>query len=113
MDYRKMRKKIVAANWKMNGQTSSIRVLLTEICKSLPDNRSANCIIFPPAIYLPLTGDMLAGTNLQWGAQNVYPEESGAYTGEISGPMLQDMHCKYVLVGHSERRTLFAENEKI
>ena len=96
----------------MNGRIESIRILLNELCQFLPGDARAESVLFPPAIYLPLVSSYPALGNIAWGAQNVYPAESGAYTGELSAPMLLDYKCKYVLVGHSERRTLFAEDEK-
>lgn len=107
-----MRKKIVAGNWKMNGRTDSIRQLLRDLCLSLPDETAAECIILPPSIYLSLVEAELRGKTIRYGAQNVYPAETGAFTGEISAAMLKDYACNYVLVGHSERRILFSENEK-
>lgn len=107
-----MRKKIIAANWKMNGRLVSISSLLDEIKQHLNNNTSTECIIFPPTLYIPLIKASLANTSLSWGAQNAYPEDSGAFTGEVSVSMLTDYNCRYVLVGHSERRTLFQEQEK-
>jgi triosephosphate isomerase len=108
-----MRKKIIAGNWKMNGSLSSIRTLLDCISQDLPSKSHVQCIVFPPSIYLPLASQLLQSKKIFYGAQNVYFEDKGAYTGEISGPMLKDFHCTHVLIGHSERRVLFAENEKI
>lgn len=108
-----MRKKIVAGNWKMNGRIDSISRLLKDLCDSLPQETIAECIVLPPSIYIPLVDAGICGKNITLGAQNVYPAESGAFTGELSAPMLRDYSCRYVLVGHSERRKLFAENEKI
>ncbi|KTD18124.1 triose-phosphate isomerase [Legionella jordanis] len=107
-----MRKKIVAGNWKMNGNISQIKILLQQLLEYF-DNQpgSATCVVFPPAIYLPLVKEIIAGHPIKWGAQNVYPKEWGAYTGELSAPMLCDYDCQYVLVGHSERRRLFQEDE--
>lgn len=96
----------------MNGRQASIKLLLEELCMLLPKDMASTCIVLPPAIYIPMVSRYLADKNIQWGAQNVYPQEAGAYTGELSAPMLQDYDCRYVLVGHSERRTLFAEGEK-
>lgn len=107
-----MRKKIVAGNWKMNGRTDSIKQLIRDLCNFLPEDTIAECIVLPPSIYLPLVEAELRGKPISYGAQNVYPAEAGAFTGETSAAMLQDYACKYVLVGHSERRTLFAESEK-
>ncbi|MGQ3888344.1 triose-phosphate isomerase [Legionella sp. CNM-1927-20] len=107
-----MRKKIVAGNWKMNGQLASIESLLRDLLELLPNPSATECVVMPPAIYLPVISSTLNKSNIKWGAQNVYPKDSGAYTGELSGPMLKDYNCKYVLVGHSERRVLFDEGEK-
>jgi triosephosphate isomerase len=107
-----MRKKIVAGNWKMNGNIIQISTLLQQLLDLVDKSMLAECLIFPPAIYLPLIKKYLDGSIICWGAQNVYPERAGAYTGELSGPMLKDYNCRYVLVGHSERRRLFGEDEK-
>lgn len=107
-----MRKKIIAGNWKMNGSRKSIKVLLDELKSYLPENSKAECVVFPPTVYLSDVAEALAETPIRWGAQNVFPKDSGAYTGEISPVMLQDFGCSYVLVGHSERRIIFGENEK-
>ena len=107
-----MRQTIVMGNWKMNGQLEQVKSLLQGLQNNLPDNLRAECVVLPPAIYLPLVNDTLMGSEISWGAQNVYPKDAGAYTGELSGPMLTDYNCRYVLVGHSERRHVFHEDEK-
>ncbi|MBA4696057.1 MAG: triose-phosphate isomerase [Legionella sp.] len=107
-----MKRKIIAANWKMHGSLTSITTLLEKLSDGIGSVVNADCVIFPPAIYIPLVQQRLEKSLVHWGAQNVYPKEAGAYTGEISGPMLQDLGCRYVLVGHSERRSLFHEDEK-
>lgn len=107
-----MRRKIVVGNWKMNGRIDTIIPLLTTICQTV-DSARAECMVMPPSIYLPLVSDYLHSATVKWGAQNVYPHAMGPYTGELSGPMLKEYGCKYVLVGHSERRALFSESEKI
>lgn len=107
-----MRKKIVAGNWKMNGRIDQITVLLQQLLVLSEGQDQARCIVFPPSVYIALVCECLAGSSIQWGAQNVYPQDQGAFTGELSAPMLNDYECRYVLVGHSERRTLFAEDEK-
>lgn len=106
-----MRQKIVAGNWKMNGNAQSITHLLNTLKEQLPPTNTAEVIVFPPSLYLPLTSQLLSGSQLAFGAQNAYPKDSGAFTGEISAPMLQDFKCRYVLVGHSERRQFFQEDE--
>ncbi len=107
-----MRKKMVCGNWKMNGDRASIAYLLGQLLSFSAIPSSAECVILPPSIYLPLVQQFLINSTFAWGAQNVYPEDSGAFTGELSAPMLQDYLCRYVLVGHSERRQLFGEDEK-
>ena len=108
----RMRKKIVMGNWKMNGQLASVNALLHDILALLPVSCHVDCAVMPPAIYLPRVSELLADSAIRWGAQNVYPKDAGAFTGELSATMLQDYGCHYVLVGHSERRCLFHENEK-
>lgn len=97
----------------MNGTLSTIPNLLKSLMAALPElNNQVHCAVIPPMLYLPLIQDVLHGSAIQWGAQNVYPANTGAYTGEVSGAMLKDYQCHYVLVGHSERRQIFKESEK-
>jgi triosephosphate isomerase (TIM) len=107
-----MPKKFIIGNWKMNGSIEQIKPLLQQILQSLARQNNIECVVLPPAIYLGLVKECLRGSSIQWGAQNVYPQDAGAFTGELSAPMLQDYDCRYVLVGHSERRRLFGEDEK-
>ncbi len=107
-----MRKNIVMGNWKMNGRLERVNTLLHDLRTLLPVRAGVDCVVLPPAIYLPCVSAQLAGSAIGWGAQNVYPQDAGAFTGELSAPMLQDYGCQYVLVGHSERRHLFHEDEK-
>ncbi|KTD64733.1 triose-phosphate isomerase [Legionella spiritensis] len=108
-----MRKRIVAGNWKMNGSTSFVTGLLMELLQLFEHlEPKCECVVMPPAIFLPMVQNLLQERGIQWGAQNVYPAESGAYTGEHSGSMLNNYNCTYVLTGHSERRKLFGEDEK-
>jgi triosephosphate isomerase (TIM) len=108
-----MRKKIVAGNWKMNGLRQHVIALTQELIDLMPVITNTEVVIIPPSIYIPLIRELLAinNSNMLLGAQNVYPKDSGAYTGELSGPMLEDFNCTYVLVGHSERRQNFHEDE--
>jgi triosephosphate isomerase len=103
-------RKIIAGNWKMNGNSMSVTALLKAVADITVE---ANIIVFPSYVYLPLTQHLLHKSKILWGAQNIAPEENGAFTGEIAGNMLKDFGCQYVLVGHSERRSLFAESNNI
>lgn len=107
-----MRQKLVIGNWKMNGRLTQIIALIHELLADCPVHGGAKAIVLSPTIYIPQVSALLAGKSIGFGAQNVYPKDSGPYTGEVSGPMLTDYHCQYVLVGHSERRQLFHEDEK-
>jgi triosephosphate isomerase (TIM) len=107
-----MRHKLIMGNWKMNGRMDQITQLLKDLLTHLQPKNNAECVVFPPAIYLPLVQTLLTNTSIKFGAQNVYPKDAGAYTGELSAPMLADYGCTHVLVGHSERRHLFHEDEK-
>ena len=109
-----MRKKIVAGNWKMNGRLETTSQLCQELAQELSVlATTVECVVFPPAIFISLVQTYFEETAIQWGGQNIYPAPQGAYTGEHSVLMLQDYGCHYVLVGHSERRQLFGETEKI
>lgn len=106
-----MRKKIIAGNWKMN-KTPSETVKLIEELKPLVVNNDVDVVFCVPAISLTTAIEATEGTNIQIGAQNMYFEENGAFTGEISPGMLTDIGVKYVIIGHSERREYFAETNE-
>jgi len=106
-----MRRKLVAGNWKMNGHLEQVIQLTNAIKESVDSNAKVQTVVFPPSLYIPIVSDLLTNSNVAVGAQNVYPSDSGAFTGELSVTMLDDFHCRYVLVGHSERRQLFNEDE--
>ncbi len=99
---------LVAGNWKMNGRRSMAASLAAEIAAGVPDG--VEVLLCPPLVYLDAVAGVLRHTPVVLGAQNLDEHEDGAFTGEVSAEMLADMTCLYVLVGHSERRTLFAES---
>ena len=105
------RKKIIAGNWKMN-RTPSEAVKLVEELKPLVVNDEVDVVFCVPAIDIIPAMEAAKGTNIQIGAENMYFEEKGAYTGEISPNMLVDAGVKYVIIGHSERREYFAETDE-
>ena len=106
-----LRKAIVAGNWKMQGSKASATALLSEIKAGMSENLAAELIVFPPFVYLEQIERTLQGSLIAWGAQNLSANETGAFTGEIAATMLNDFNCRYVLVGHSERRTLYNEDD--
>ena len=105
------RKKIIAGNWKMN-MTPSEAVALINTLKPLVQNDEVDVLLCVPAIDIIPAMEAAKGTNIQIGAENMYFEEKGAYTGEISPNMLVDAGVKYVIIGHSERREYFAETNE-
>jgi triosephosphate isomerase len=108
-----MRNKLVAGNWKMNGSLASNGELLQGIVPALaglPGARYAVCVPFP---YLGQAQAILRGSNIDLGAQDVCRFESGAYTGGVSAAMLKDFACRYAIVGHSERRSIFGESDEM
>jgi len=110
-----MRKKIVAGNWKMNMTFSEAEELLALIASELEnkDNLPCEVIACPPSVYLEMATDFAEESNFLIGAQNVSQFEKGAYTGEISAPMLQSIDVDYCIVGHSERRKYFGESDEM
>jgi len=107
-----MRKKLVAGNWKMHGSLQQNAALLERLKAGASAVRCemAVCVPYP---YLAQARGALAGTEVSWGAQSVSEHASGAFTGEVSVSMLDDFGCRFVLVGHSERRSLFGEGDDV
>ncbi|MFP4697679.1 MAG: triose-phosphate isomerase [Eubacteriales bacterium] len=106
-----MRRKIIAGNWKMN-KTPKEALQLIDTLKSLVKNEEVDVVFCPPFVSLMSAVEAVKGTNIEIGAQNMYFEESGAYTGEIAPNMLTEIGVKYVVIGHSERRAYFAETDE-
>jgi len=105
-----MRKKLVAGNWKMHGSLAENAALLEALKPALAGIEAVVCVPFP---YLAQVQSVLAGSSIAWGAQNVSEQTKGAFTGEVSASMLLDFGCKYVIVGHSERRSLYGESDEL
>jgi triosephosphate isomerase (TIM) len=107
-----MRKKLVAGNWKMHGSLRQNAQLLDALVAGAASMRCdvAVCVPYP---YLAQARETLAGTPIAWGGQSVSEHDSGAYTGEVSASMLADFGCRYVLVGHSERRSIYGEGDAV
>ena len=104
-----MRNTLIAGNWKMNGSTSANAELVSGINAGAPATDSVELLVCPPFPYLAAVLADTAGSKVAVGAQNVSAHESGAFTGEVAPSMLADLGCEYVIVGHSERRTLYGE----
>ncbi len=105
-----MRDILVAGNWKMNGDSAGNSELVAGILAGMPDNERIKLLVCPPFPYLGSTAQQLAGSKLLLGAQTVSEHSAGAFTGETSISMLKDVGCEFVVVGHSERRSLFGES---
>ena len=106
-----MRKPFVAGNWKMNKTSEESTLLIADLVTGLHTIKNVDCVICPPFTSLYVASNKLRGTIIGLGAQDLYWQDSGAYTGEISAPMIKEF-CKYVIIGHSERRALFHETNE-
>lgn len=108
-----MRKKLVVGNWKMHGNLVENKQLLDALVTDLTELKNAQIAVCVPFPYLHSIKENLRQTNISWGAQNLSQFDKGAYTGEVSASMLKDFGCKYVIVGHSERRAIFGETNQV
>ncbi|MGD0518409.1 MAG: triose-phosphate isomerase [Thermoguttaceae bacterium] len=106
-----MRKPFIAGNWKMTQNRASAVALAEGVAKAAKTIEGVDMAVCPPSCYLDAVGKAIAGSNVALGAQNMYHEKEGAFTGEISASMLCDLGCKYVILGHSERRHVLGETD--
>ncbi|HSP01662.1 MAG TPA: triose-phosphate isomerase [Thioalkalivibrio sp.] len=106
-----MRQPLVAGNWKLNGSLKANEALLGDLSKALATGLKTEVAVCPPFVYLPQVAGLIQGQPMALGSQDVSDQDSGAFTGEISGAMLKDVGCVYAIVGHSERRSLYAEDD--
>lgn len=107
-----MRKALIAGNWKMNGSKEQAETLVKELVQGFSNSNQVDMAICPPAVYLDQVAALVANSGIKLGAQNCSEHLSGAYTGEVSTMMLLDLGCQYVILGHSERRSIFAETNQ-
>jgi triosephosphate isomerase len=108
-----MRRKLVAGNWKMHGTLSQNGALLDALIAGMAQLTRVECAVCVPFPYMGQAQQKLVATNIVWGAQDVHQLDKGAYTGEVSAPMLNDFGCRYVIVGHSERRSIYGESSAL
>ncbi len=108
-----MRRTLIAGNWKMNGSFAANRSLLSEIVAGLPVSSDCDVLVCAPAPYLTQCAELLTASLVKWGAQDVSEHAQGAFTGEVAASMLVDCGCRYVIVGHSERRAYHAESNAV
>ena len=108
-----MEQRLIVGNWKMNKTVSEAETLLKALMSLVSDLPDTEVALAPPFPALPIVGSLISNSPFHLAAQNMYWEEEGAYTGEISGRMLKDLGCQYVILGHSERRQLLGETNEM
>jgi triosephosphate isomerase len=108
-----MRRALIAGNWKMHGSRAENAELIEGLLLGLPGQTPVEIAVCPPAVYLWEVGRLLKASSIALGAQSVCAEQVGAFTGEASAAMLKDVGCKYVIVGHSERRAIYKEDDAL
>ena len=108
-----MRKPMIAGNWKLHKNLAESSTLVAELIPAVADNQSVEIVVAPVYTALGMVAETISGSNIKLAAQNCYPEPQGAYTGEVSPPLLKDVGCQYVIIGHSERRQLFGESDEL
>ncbi|MFC1555749.1 triose-phosphate isomerase [candidate division KSB1 bacterium] len=106
-----MRRTIIAGNWKMNTEAAEAKTLAKSVVKLVGDKTDPVALLCPPFPLLSVVYEVVRNTPVKLGAQNVHPEPNGAFTGEVTDTMLASVGCEYVIIGHSERRTLFGEKD--
>jgi triosephosphate isomerase len=106
-----MLRKLIAGNWKMNTDRAAAVALGKGIVSGVDKYKAVDLLVCPPSVYLTSVGEVVAGTSVALGAQNMYHEANGAFTGELSAAMLKDVGCSHVILGHSERRHILGETD--
>jgi triosephosphate isomerase len=106
-----MRQPLVAGNWKMNGSLDSITALVEGLKAGLSSVTTAEMAVCPSFVYIPTVASLIGDASISLGAQDVNDQEAGAHTGEVAPGMLTDVGCKYAIVGHSERRSIYGESD--
>ena len=106
------RRYLIAGNWKMNTRSDDASALAKGVVDAVGEDPAVDVALCPPSVYLLGVADAVAGTPVGLGAQNLYPADDGAFTGEINAGMLTDVGCRYVILGHSERRALMGETDE-
>ena len=106
------RRQLIAGNWKMNTRGASAAALAKGVVAAVGGEPAVDIVLCPPLVYLSVVADAIAGTPIGLGAQNLYAADDGAFTGEVNAGMLSDVGCRYVILGHSERRALMGETDQ-